>query len=780
MSDNSNGLLFKATDIDELKKLVVFGDLAPDVVAMEKIYDPDTDGLNPDAKGKIIPAARSVVVEKVGEGLYTLWIVDYVDERKKTHLVRPQFVMTDDDAPNRIVGYGNDTYMLFYDIREDGTIYLQLDRKLVFYGTRMSYYRLVKTDANGNEFVICRRQNSTDHTIGTAIPIMPIDPKDRDIMKTFSIRKDWNVFVEQALGIGDRDWESTISFNLKSNINTAEPSSTTSAIFHSADRNGRFGVYYDRTVNQIIIWINRGTAYITWTIPGDDYIGKDTTIRFAKFDDRIMAYLNGVRVINSTVDAGYASMWQAGFAVPFTEGDLNITAFTLTDRTLERQVWEAPYSDMWVSLGLTSPVVLKGEDCIAVDDVQLTDGETIRMIVFEEMLDNLNTPRIIETMTITLLAREATTIQQNDISSVAIVGLEVDLNGQITKPEDWVLRRGQDPKTLSMTPKLVYEDGTVQYVSIDDICCFCYGFDEIFTEHVGMEFNLLFKYFPARNKTLFPDLRNRTDKGMLSCTKTVKIIPAVNHNLVKLSPVPVWDSASGAYKLQYYPYTKDHRPSTVLPDAAVQIVLNSFTGGSSKFGQNQLFVVSTMVTTPDGYTEEFKQTITMQLNNYANYANKEPWLISTQVGDVLVFGSNSEPYRRPMIKYNAANQQYYIDKSIFDTLEKFMLNFYTAAQPPMYQVGTSAVDAEAPVPTHFVLRSVSTGTNMTVPILIHKKESLDGNTLIDVLSFQDPFNISYVVSPDEWVGRTMLMEFLQENSGVYSVLYGVPVEIRGA
>jgi len=760
---------------ETLKKLVLFNDLAPDVVDYDSIYDPDVDGLDPAAKGKLVPAVKSLVVQRLGAGVLSLWAVDSVDVDYKTHLVRPQIVNTDDDAPNRIVGYGNDTYMLFYDQRGD-ELRLQLDNKLVFYGTRTSYYKLFKTNSEGVRQVISRRVSATDTITGTAIPILPIDAEDRDTRRVFTTTQTWSALVTNVSDLALRDWTANISFKLNSTLNPANPAATVVPIFHSASSNGRFGIYVNRTTDQLVFWINRGTNVVSWVVTASAKVGVDTSVRFLKYGSVLRIYLDNTMVVNTTTEVAYTEMWLDTFVAPASEGDFVISTLQIEDTTLNRMLWEAPYSSLWSALGLTSPIVLKGDTCLAVDDISLTDGESIYLIVYEEVIDNLGSPVVIETMNLTLLAREATTVAENDLSSVALISLEVDLNGAYTAPESWVLRKGQDPATMSLTPKLVFEDGTVQYVSIDNISCFVYGLSDVSTSVVGSEFDILFKYFPAKSTTLFPDLQNRTDKGMLSCTKTVRIIPAVTSNIAKLSIVPMWDSGTSAYTLKYVAYNKNHSAAIILDNSAISIILGSFVGNSSKFGTNQTFVAKATVVESDDTVTTHSQTLTVQLNNYNNYETKEPWLISEQVGDVLVFGSNSMPYRRPRITYDSVLTQYKVNGVTFDTLEKFLLNFYSAATPPKFSVASGTSVASAPVPTHFVLKDTN-GNAITAALPI-TTQIIDGDDYVTELSFQTPFNITYTTAVNEWVGKTVIMEFLQYNSGVYSVLYGVPVEVR--
>lgn len=781
---NNNNLLVGASG-GVSRKLLLFGDIAPDVVALSKIYDPDIDGLDPKAVGKYIPAPKSWVVDDslADESIYSVWVVDYVDDRGKSHLVRPNWVQTDDDAPNRIVGYGNDTYMMYYDKRDD-EIRIRLDRKLVFYGTRTAYYKIVrKNGSTGLEEIVTRREDANDHTVGTVIPIRPVDPDKRDIHKIFTTVKHWNMFSKDARNIGVNDWQFSITFQLKGPENTEGYFTSGSAIWMHPVSNGPCGVYYDKNTNEIVLYaldLNGNPTYFTRTaVP---YFDKDTTVIFKKIGNSIEARLNGV-VVGTIESASNIPFWKDEYEAPFTEGNLTISSVQLTDQTVAGiTIFEAPYSDLWVSMGLSSPMVLMGDDCIAVDDMEFTDGEVLTLIVFEEYLDSVGDAIRVETIRIQVNARSALTIEQMDVSSVPIVEFDVDFGNSAPSNTEWVIRRGVSPSTLSFLPKLIFEDGTVQHVPIDNLCCFVYGLEEVNTNHVGMEFNLLFKFWPAKNRPEWELLKNQTSNGFLKCEKTLKVVPAGDANLAKLSPIPRWNAASQSYTLAFYPYYKDHLPSTVIPDGQVTYAMNSFDGTGLKFGTNQNFVVQMPVLNSAGVTETFTQEIVMQVNSYPGYQAREPWLISETLNAAVdrVYGSNSNPFHRPVIGYLSEQRQYHIDQTVFETVDEFLQNFYYSAEPPKYNTdqGSSAV-AIAPKPTHFVLRSLDTGNPITAILRIsHMNSDQQTGLTVEEPDFQQPFNVEYTTSADEWLNKTVLMEFLQENSGVYSVLYGVPVEVR--
>ena len=93
----------------------VYGEDQPRVYPLSRIYDPDIDGTDASASGKIIPEVCSQIVDDT-KGLHNqLYTVTAVDpETYKVTMVPTAIVMTEDGQPDRVLSYGNDIYMLYY------------------------------------------------------------------------------------------------------------------------------------------------------------------------------------------------------------------------------------------------------------------------------------------------------------------------------------------------------------------------------------------------------------------------------------------------------------------------------------------------------------------------------------------------------------------------------------------------------------------------------------------------------------------------------------------
>ena len=708
--------------------LLLFGDIHPDVYKLSTIYDPDLDfvltsdttfqsgvtyytrtgtgdhvtyeaasvtvgaaiplntyyveGDGPsEQSGKFVPAVNSLVVDDtIGNGVYVLYVVHSVNEDTLKTTLRPvRLVEEDDDAPNRIVGYGNDIYMLYYDTQDANSVdvRLRLDRKLVFYGKHPAFYQLVKIDSAGNRQIISRVLNGDNFATASAVPIVSV--------------------AAQAM------------------IVTAD---NKSAII-------------GQTVQQV-----------THVVENNQLIA--TREEFVATNDNL--------VIGSTV-----------YVLP-------------------------------EDLGLRN--VLKGDWCYALNGTTLVDGKIVYLEVFEAE-ENLNqAPVYVKAMSIELTARHAHVLDHMDVSSTAIVDFVVDLNNAPADRELWFLEKGRSVTTLSYTPKLVFEDGTTESVPIDNVCCFAYGLNDVDSSLTGAEYTLLFKYYPAKNRTVNLTRRyNLSAQGFMYCEKTVKIIEGVRQSIAKISVIPFWNNTTQSYELKFYPYSiYQNRVNEITNVTDMQ---GSFDGTSKKFGVKQSITLQTNVIGEDGDMATYTQAVTLKLENYNNYTTKSPWLIADQstymdsgaTGALNgpVFGVNSAPYKRPVLHYNSSTGMYYVSKDEFTSATRFIANFYRNANPPAYNADARAVyvdqnDREqvlmseswaatdatrAPEPTHFLLRDLASGLEICAPQPI--------TTQNDAFAYSNEFALATTGAANQYVNSTLLMEFY---SGDDNVIYGVPVEVR--
>lgn len=741
--------------------LILFGDIDPDVVRLSHIYDPDKDyvltsdatfqsgveyytkegsgtlvnyvlaevvvgtsvpedtyyvaGTGPDQSGLLVPSVNSLVVDDtIGGGVYVLYVVHSVNETTLKTTLRPiNLVESDDDAPNRIVGYGNDVYSCFYDIRTSAT-YLRLDRKLVFYGKRASYYQLSKLDADGNKVIISRSVAGVNLTRGTSVPLISVGAERVSL--------------------------------------TVDNAST----------------FYGRTIQYI---------------------------------------------------QGYVS--PSGTVIGGVNGRITRTNVVLSSSNLTSVLGGATSKDVYVlPTSASLQLVLYGEQCYAVEDLDITDGDIIYLDIFEDVKVSDNEYYTIKSMTLELVAKAALTINDANVSSIPIVDFDVMLNANPVDSDTWVIEKGKLLSSLSMTPYLSYEDGSTVSVAIDNSCCFCYGKETVDTSVAGREYTLLFKYWPSKNQPINWNMQqNQTAEGFLVCKKTLRVIEANANSLAKLSIVPVWNNTSRVYTFKYYPYYK-YLTRTDAALTGVNVTQGILSG--SAFGTQQSFTIATTVRDSNNQDTLFYQNAVVVLKQYNAYKTQTVALTSANINDYLgcsvklttssdvvvlttansstyinrsvivvgndpwiiadttvssTYGSSASPHARPVINYDTATGMYYINKSLFTTKAAFLENFFYNANPP--KVNASHEDADIAItPTHFVLRSIEDDLDKTSMIAI------DTNTINGVVNGYDNtaatkllFNLNGGTGGAS-IGKTMLMEFYMKDATDEYVLYGVPVEVR--
>ena len=152
--------------------IILFRGTVQDVYLIEKIYDPDVHTTDEEAAGKVVPAIGSLVVDNQSiPNKYVIWVVDAVDPNTlKTTYAAGQFVTDVQDEFGRLISYGNDTLMLYYDDRGEPTR-LIVDSKFVLIGGNAAEYR-IKTVINGENVIISSLLDNEGEIVSDRIPIV--------------------------------------------------------------------------------------------------------------------------------------------------------------------------------------------------------------------------------------------------------------------------------------------------------------------------------------------------------------------------------------------------------------------------------------------------------------------------------------------------------------------------------------------------------------------------------------------------------------------------------
>ena len=164
-----------------INKTVLFGEKAAGVYRMSDIYFPDEENpISPEQSGKIVPAVGSLVVDDT-KGLhnqqYTVVAVD--QDTYYPTLIPSSFSYDTPTQPDRVVNYGNDLLMLYFQkttIQKNGqnivVTRLIVDNKLSLFGNHAATYQLLKYNDNGKLETISRWYRSNGIMAGIDNPLL--------------------------------------------------------------------------------------------------------------------------------------------------------------------------------------------------------------------------------------------------------------------------------------------------------------------------------------------------------------------------------------------------------------------------------------------------------------------------------------------------------------------------------------------------------------------------------------------------------------------------------
>lgn len=152
-----------------MSQAVLFKQEGQHIYDYTNVYDPDIDGADPSASGKIIPAVRSIVIDNRTSD-WKIYIVKSVDSRtyKCTYMDFPYKTI---DRRSMILNYGNDVFMLYYDNRTSPTR-LTVDAKMILFGSNIVSYRLVK----GNTVIsyVLRQEGTSSQYAVSQVPVVEV------------------------------------------------------------------------------------------------------------------------------------------------------------------------------------------------------------------------------------------------------------------------------------------------------------------------------------------------------------------------------------------------------------------------------------------------------------------------------------------------------------------------------------------------------------------------------------------------------------------------------
>lgn len=373
----------------------------------------------------------------------------------------------------------------------------------------------------------------------------------------------------------------------------------------------------------------------------------------------------------------------------------------------------------------------------------LEDGEQVSLRVY----NNVGTV----SAEITIVVKEAGWF--NDVQSHTNPIVEFNVDCLQTVGDDFYINAKQDVDALNMLPYVIYADGTKTSIQIDKMKCFVYGLEDFVPDYPGRTQTLIFKYFlNASEKTTLG-----VDKNFLTCTKQLTVVSNYVDNETKISVIPLYNASSSSWYLRYFAYTTARDAVYDITDLVTYSTDLGFDGTKLGFEQHVEinFDLQSIFNNED--TLPGVQSFRITVKSPEVY---ERYLIRSDDTSTHYFGVDGSITRRPIIHHDAEKSCYFIPTSIFGKVDDVIESFYTLADP-LYNTKT---ETKAPTPTHFLVRSSTSGR-----IIV--------GGAIPIENYGKGFNTLTGIQPQD--KETVIVEFIQEVDDTQLVLFGVPVDIVG-
>lgn len=381
----------------------------------------------------------------------------------------------------------------------------------------------------------------------------------------------------------------------------------------------------------------------------------------------------------------------------------------------------------------------------------LTDNEALRLEIVNEIGS--------VTQTYTLYAKASTILNdtfsyQPKIVSVSVVCSQMSSDGSI------YVYQGQDIADLGITARLHYADGSTSDVQIDGTKCILYGLERFVASYVNLKQVAMIKYLKSENEVVVPSSGTLTDATVVavSTTFTVRVVTNNLTSSIKLLPVPVWSDTLSGYILNWRSYSVDHSGSAQIT-GSVNIVDGTFVG--TNFTDPQTFTASIDLKSVDPKTYPdstiYQQQVTLKLQPKAAY---ERYTITDAPSSPYMFGKDVTNNRRAVVYYDQNLKQYFVPSRIFANADAFLLSFYYDLNPPV----NGTTEATAPAPTHFIVRSIQSGSMVV-------------SDYIPIDNYTAAFSILNGDSGN-YVGSNVIVEFYYNvGNNTPQVLFGAPVDV---
>lgn len=318
----------------------------------------------------------------------------------------------------------------------------------------------------------------------------------------------------------------------------------------------------------------------------------------------------------------------------------------------------------------------------------------------------------------------------------------------------------QDPDSLVLTPRLVYNNGTNKALTIDNDVCHLYGFEGFTAAYPGQSVDILVKYFLSASQQVSADelITNASLRCLVKELNVVVKDPGTNNYTFKIITIPYYVASTNRWVLLFFMYELG---STIVRNITSHVSVSpAFDGLLMGIDQSLTLTFQVRTIFPAAETDYiYQQPVVIRLAPFSYY---ERYIIRDSVGDSYgVFGVDSPILARPVLYFDETLNQYFIPTTKFPTKNDFLEAFYYKSRP-LYDSGSLSVPVE---PTHFTLRNATTGS-----IIVGSPLSVDG--------YGQAFGLVNVDYQNALLGTNCIVEFLRYEQSQYKPLTGVPVDIH--
>lgn len=338
------------------------------------------------------------------------------------------------------------------------------------------------------------------------------------------------------------------------------------------------------------------------------------------------------------------------------------------------------------------------------------------------------------------------------IEDLVIEATQKDANGLYLFPD-------QDPGSLVITPRLVYNNGTSRVVGIDNELCHMYGLEDFTAAYPGQSVEVLIKYFLASTQQATgPCLESSGNTRYLikETTLTVKD-PGTNEYSLKILTVPIYIASISKWTLMFYLYVVGD--SMVRNITSLVTVTGGFDGRLMGVDQSLMLTFKIRDVFPAAVSDYiYQQPLVIRVAPYSYY---ERYVMRDTLGDAYgIYGVDAPAVPRPVIYYNSTSQQHCIPTSKFLNKAMMLEAFYYKGRP----LFDSSLISAPSTPSHFTLRNAANGTLLlAAPIAVE--------------NYEQTFSLVGVTNQNDLVGSSCIVEFLVYENGQYTVLWGEPVDV---